>query len=161
MRDSLRSLMTKEQLWANCSEQPERIAQKWFAVFPPFMPKRESLPSLFFKERPWANRLGCSEQKSDREWFTPVALYQRANMSNLLRLLMTKEQHEQFALFHKQIALLLKKNEWMAQKTDEQIPNPVQWSVSLPLDHPSWVRILAWGLFGGAANCTVNSVQIK
>ena len=37
---------------------------------------------------------------------------------------MTKERRERFALFHEQIALSLTKNEQIAQKTDEQIPNP-------------------------------------
>ena len=37
---------------------------------------------------------------------------------------MTKVRWEQFALFHEQITLLLTKNELIAWKPDEQIPNP-------------------------------------
>ena len=69
----------------------------FFPVFPLFMPKSESLPSLFaqllfFKELLWANHSGCSKQKSDRERFAPVALYKRATMSDSFRSLMTKDQ---------------------------------------------------------------------
>ena len=38
-----------------------------------------------------------------------LTLYKRATVSNLLRVLMTKDREQQFALFHKQITLLLKK----------------------------------------------------
>ena len=49
----------------------------------------------------------CSLQKRDCERITPVDLYKRANMSNLLRLFITKEQRQRFALFHEWKALLL------------------------------------------------------
>ena len=50
---------------------------------------------------------------------------------------MTKERWEQFALFHEGIPLLLTKNERIAQKTDERIPNPgkgliVMWNNHIP-----------------------------
>ena len=69
------------------------------------------LPSLFTKEPPWAICSGRSWKKS--------------NVTDLLRLLMIKEQQERFALFHEQIALTLTKNKRIARKTDERIPNPV------------------------------------
>ena len=54
-----------------------------FTAFPLFMPKSESLPSLFapslfFKEQPWANRSCRSLQKGNRERFAPVTFYKRA-----------------------------------------------------------------------------------
>ena len=69
------------------------------------------LPSLFTKEPLWAICSGRSWKKS--------------NVTDLLRLLMIKEQQERFALFHKQIALTLTKNKRIARKTDERISNPV------------------------------------
>ena len=39
-------------------------------------------------------------------------------------LLMTTKRREHFALFHELIALSLTKNERIALKIDEQIPNP-------------------------------------
>ena len=45
-------------------------------------------------------------------------------MSNSLPSLMTKEQQELLALFHKRIALLLTKTNILLKKTYEQIPNP-------------------------------------
>ena len=123
MSNSLRLLMTKEQ--------PERITQKqairsktsdslkkmgFLKFFPIFMPKNELLfaQSLFFKEKQWENCSGHSLLQSDYEQFAPVALYKIAIVSYLLRSLMTKERREQFAL----------SQEWITQKTDEQIPNP-------------------------------------
>ena len=60
----------------------------YWQFFPFFMPKSESLPSLFahllfFKER--------------LEQFSPIALYKRATVSDLLRSLMKKEQRDRFA----------------------------------------------------------------
>ena len=66
--------------------------------------------SLFFREQ--------------LEQFAPDALYKGATVSDSLRLLMTKEQQERFALFLKQIAFLLTKNKQSTRKTDERIPNP-------------------------------------
>ena len=54
---------------------------------------------------------------------TPIALYKRVTVSDLLRSLMTKEWQELFILFHEQIALLLTNNKWIAQKNDEQSKN--------------------------------------
>ena len=56
---------------------------------------------------------------------------------DLLRSFMTKERWERFALFHEGIPLLLAKNKRIAQKTDEQIPNPgkgliVMWNNHIP-----------------------------
>ena len=56
--------------------------------------------SLFFKER--------------LEQFTPVVLFKRATVSNLLRLLMTKER----------FAISLTKKKRITWKTNERIPNP-------------------------------------
>ena len=62
-----------------------------------------SLLSLFKIEWPWANCSYRFLQKRDHERFAQVNLYKRETMSDSLRLLMTKEQQEQFALFQKQI----------------------------------------------------------
>ena len=67
---------------------------QFFTALPLLMPKSEWLlfaQSHFFKE--W------------QEQFALVALYKRATMSESLLSLRTKEQREQFALVHKQIAL--------------------------------------------------------
>ena len=149
MSESLSLLFTKEWLWANRSSRSlqksasEQIALKFFQkksyisdslvirancswktvffvcflqFFPLFMPKSESLLALFlerweqfFKERPWANRSRCSLRKS-------------ATMSNFLSTLMTKEQRERFALFHKRIALSLTKNLWLLEKPMSESP---------------------------------------
>ena len=60
-----------------------------------------------------------------------VALQQQDRYGQCLQLLydssrslMTKDQQARIALFHEQIALLLTKNEQIARKTDERIPNP-------------------------------------
>ena len=37
---------------------------------------------------------------------------------------MTKEQRQRFTICHEGIAILLTKNERIARKTDERIPNP-------------------------------------
>ena len=47
----------------------------FLTVFPLFMPKRESLPSIFTKELPWAIRSGPSWQKT-KEWRERFALFQ-------------------------------------------------------------------------------------
>ena len=92
--------------------------------FPIFMPKNKLLfaQSLFFKEKQWENCSGHSLLQSDYEQFAPVALYKIAIVSYLLRSLMTKERREQFAL----------SQEWITQKTDEQIPNPGLEQASTP-----------------------------
>ena len=93
-----------------------------------------------FKEQPIAIRSCCSLQKSDRERFALVTLYKRAMWVICLwfewiahkkraicsksSLLMTIERRDQFALFHKRNAFSLTKNERIAWKTDEWIPNP-------------------------------------
>ena len=64
-----------------------------------------------------------------QKWIPPVALcsfalFLKATVSNLIRSLMTKEWREGSALFHEHIALSLTKNEQIAQKTHERIPNP-------------------------------------
>ena len=66
--------------------------------------------SLFFKE--WLER------------FAPVALYKRATVSDLIRLLMTKDQWERFTLFTSELLFRYKKTKLITQKTDERIPNP-------------------------------------
>ena len=74
------------------------------------MPKSKSLKLLF--------------QKSNHEQFAQVAHEKRVTVNDLLRLLMTKGLRERLALFHERVTLSLKKNERIAQKTCEQIPNP-------------------------------------
>ena len=74
----------------------------FLTVFPHFMPKNKSLPSLFAQ--------------------LPVTLYKIATVSNSLRLLMTKERQEQFSLFHQQFTLSLTKNEQIAWKFMSQFP---------------------------------------
>ena len=99
----------------------------FLTVFPLFMPKSESLPTLFKKEllsKEQRERFGLGHQKRDREGITPIALYKRATVSDLPPLLMTKERRERFALFHELIALSLSKNKRFTPKTDESIPNP-------------------------------------
>ena len=124
----------KSVTWTNCSScslkknnvsdslvirmnrlQKKSESLKKLTVFPLFMSKSKSFPSLFshlllFKER--------------FEQFAPMAIYKRVTMSDSLRLLMTKEQQERNALFHQWIALSLTKNEQIARKTNERIPNP-------------------------------------
>ena len=120
-----------------------------FTIFPPFCPKanrfccsslsRSFLKShgsdfllvLLTKERPWKNCSYHSLQKSDRERIAPYTLYKRATVSDLLLLLMAKEQSERFARFHEQIAFLLfrsQKTSNSLRKTDKRIPNPGFWS---------------------------------
>ena len=132
-RKSKRAIKTEQfllkKIRKNC------IFCMFLTVFPLFIQRvnrfrHSSLSCSFFKDRPWVNRSGPSEQKSDRERFTPVALYKRATEINSLRLLMTKKQQERFALFHERIVLLLfcsfalsltkNKGNW---KTNEPIPS--------------------------------------
>ena len=82
---------------------------QFFTVFLLFMPKSESLPSLFvpllfFKVR---QNSCCSLQKSDHEQIAPLAIYKRATVSNSIPSLFTKELREQFTLFQERIAILL------------------------------------------------------
>ena len=79
----------------------------FLTLFPLFMPKIKSLPSLFAHWLFFKERLGG---------FTPITLYKGATVRDSLRSLMTKESQERFALFCKRIALLLTKNELIAQK---------------------------------------------
>ena len=100
-----------------------------FSQFPPFLCPRaknscpfllsrsflksdwsDSLPSLFTKERPWANRSRCSLQKSDHEQFGQVAHDKRAMGAT-----------GSFSWANRPFA---HKNERFAQKTDERIPYP-------------------------------------
>ena len=71
-----------------------------------------------------SNSLSLLFNMNNHERIGPVALYKRANVSDSLPSLMTKEQWERFALFHDQIALSLTKNELFARKTSERISNP-------------------------------------
>ena len=71
--------------------------------------------------------------KRNHEQFAQVTHDERATVSYLLRLLMTKRQpwaicsgsSWQLALLREQIAVLQTKNEWIAQKTDKRFRNPV------------------------------------
>ena len=51
-------------------------------------------------------------------------LFRSQKMSDWLKKI-RKERQKRFALFHEQIAILLTKNELLARKTKEKIPNPV------------------------------------
>ena len=133
MSESLSSLFTKEQI----ALKNERFVQLllyfsfvFLTAFLLFMPKSESLPSLFapsifFKE--------------PQEPFALVTLHKRATIRELLLSLFTKEQpraicsccslqksHGSDSLFSRAIALSLTKNERFARKTKEQIPNPAK-----------------------------------
>ena len=95
---------------------------QFFTVFPLFMPKSESLPSLFvpllfFKVR---QNSCCSLQKSDHEQIAPLAIYKRATVSNSIPSLFTKELREQFTLFQERIAILL----FRSQKTSDSLEKP-------------------------------------
>ena len=80
----------------------------FFTVFPLFMPKSELLSSLF------ADSLFTKEQ------ITLVTLFKRANLSDSLWSLLTKEQHDQFALFPERIAISL----FRSQKTSDLLKKP-------------------------------------
>ena len=88
-------------IWANRLQKKSKSLIKnciflyVFDRFPLFMPKSESLPS------PFAHLLFLKSNLSNS------LPNKRAIVSDSLRLLMTKEQWERFALFHKWIALLL------------------------------------------------------
>ena len=84
----------------------------FLTVFPLFMPKKKSLPSLFAKS------LFC---KNHLEWFTPVTLYKRATVRDSLKSFMTKERREPFTLFRKQIALPL----FCSQKMSKFLEKPM------------------------------------
>ena len=107
--------------WIACQKlKNERFAQTIRIC----MPKSESLPSLFahllfFKERLEQFSSCPSLQKSDCERFAQVAQYNRVTVSSLLRLFMTKERQERFALFHARIALSL----FRSQKASELLEN--------------------------------------
>ena len=81
MSKSLSSFVKKERLkwFARIILKREWFARKnicqFFTVFPLFMPKSESLQLLF------AQSLFFKDQ---REWFTSVAIYKRATVSNSL-----------------------------------------------------------------------------
>ena len=62
---------------------------------------------LFFKERQERFAHCRSLQKSNCARIAHIALYKRATVSNLLQSLMTKEQRERFALFHKKIVNII------------------------------------------------------
>ena len=66
-------------------------------------------------------RFRCSLKKSDHERIALVAPKKRASMSDSLRLLMTREQREQFALFHEWIVLSL----FRSQKSSNSLEKPM------------------------------------
>ena len=134
--------MTKEQPRANCSghswqnsdceqfaqvtlfyEWPEPMAQKLaicskkigkivfflcFLQFFPFLCQRANPPI--------ALRSVTHLLKSNHEQIAQVTLYKIATVSHSLRLLMTNERWEQFALFHERIALSFTKIEESLEK---------------------------------------------
>ena len=129
--------MTKERPWANglgCSKTSNslekiHIFHMFFTVFPPFLPKSESLPLLFaqshfFKERPWAK---CSGRSGTNE--QPWAIRSRCSLKNsdskrFAQVADDKRATGAFHSFSQVNRFSLTKNEWFAQKTDEQIPSP-------------------------------------
>ena len=78
-----------------------------FSLLFPFLCPRALAQWLFFKERRERFAHCCSLQKSNCERIAQIALYKRATVSNLLQSLMTKEQRERFALFHKKIVNII------------------------------------------------------
>ena len=134
--------------WLSNNKQFARkrcILQCFFDSFPPFYTRSESLPSLFARRAFLKSDIHSlhSWKKSDHERFAPVAHDKRAmgaicsfsqvNLSfahkkqaNRSPCFLQKSDHERVALFHMQIYLLLTKNEWLARKTNERIPNPAK-----------------------------------
>ena len=82
-----------------------------------------SLRSLRKNEQLWANQSGRSCQKSNCEWIAQVAHDKRATVSDLLRVLMRKEQMSQslFFIANCSFALSLTKNEQFAKKNVTKI----------------------------------------
>ena len=129
----------KRAMWANhawfegIACKKDRFAGKihmfhmFLTVFPLFMPKSESLPSLFphtlfFKEQfEWFAHI--AHYKKNCEQFAQVAHDKIATLSNLLRSLMTKEWWEQFALFFSSESLFHSQKGQIARKLDERISN--------------------------------------
>ena len=93
----------KEQLWAICSGCKRAMGTICSR-------------SLMTKEQPWVNCSHHSLQKSNREGFAQVAHDKRAMAA--IRF---------FSGANRSFVLLLPKNEQIAQKTDEQSPNPWNW----------------------------------
>ena len=139
--DSLSLLFKKEWPWANrslqksdrelftcdSSESPSKMSDSiekihiFLLLFPFFMPKRESLPSLFTQSLFFKDRFALLPlYKSNREQIAPVALYKRASVSDSRRLLMTKEWQERFALVHKRITLSLFRPQNTSNSTENQ-----------------------------------------
>ena len=121
--DLLRSLMTKRR-WENhsgrsCHSQKQVIPSKklkkiifskGFCSFPPFKAKNQIAPVAL-------RSVAVSFLKSDREQIPQVALNKRATVSNLLRLLITKERPWAIRSCHS-----LKKSNWaIGSKKNEQI----------------------------------------
>ena len=101
-----------------------------------------------------------SWQKNDSERIAPVALYKRANMSNSLLLLMTKERwdRERFALFHERITILffrsqktsnsLKKKEELIPRADKYFYGIFKSATACILDYKYLVDLLDPGGHG-------------
>ena len=155
MRKSLNLFKIERGQWFACNSskwlsKSHRFARKKcifnvFDSFPPFYTRSESLPSLFARRAFLKSDVHSlrSWKKSDHERFAPVAHDKRAmgaicsfsqvNLSfahkkqaNRSPCFLQKSDHERVALFHMQIYLLLTKNEWLARKTNERIPNPAK-----------------------------------
>ena len=76
----------------------------------------DSLRSLRTNEWLWANRSGCSCQKSDRKWIAQVAHDKRATVRDLLRSLMINEQIASFFWANRSLALSLTKKRAVCSK---------------------------------------------
>ena len=101
--------------WANGSKTSDLLEKnrknRFFLMFLQFFP--------FLCQRanpPIALRSVTHLLKSNHEQIAQVTLYKIATVSDSLRLLMTKERWEQFALFHERIALSFTKIEESLEK---------------------------------------------
>ena len=125
----LSSLFTKDWQWSNHSqfllERATSVILSWlklialkkqfFTVFPLFYAQGQISPVfpqlLFFKDR--------------REWFAPVDHDKRASVSDLLPLLMTKNDRGTFLLFPSKLL-------FRSQKTIDLLEKPMSKFVTLP-----------------------------
>ena len=107
---------------AHCSEKQAIRSKNLYFLYvidrfsPFFLPMSKLLQSLF------THTLFVKERHVQ---FAQVAHDKRVTVSNLLTLLFTKEQQEQFALLHQGIDLSLTKNERIARKPISELPTSI------------------------------------
>ena len=111
VRESLRSLLPLSKTSDSLKKKLKKIIfSKGFCSFPPFKAKNQIAPVAL-------RSVAVSFLKSDREQIPQVALNKRATVSNLLRLLITKERPWAIRSCHS-----LKKSNWaIGSKKNEQI----------------------------------------